>query len=498
MATLNGIVANEKSMSGVVESPIGNTIDCDTLNAPVINTQYINAIVDNSPSTLYENQTDTITIGTSGTNTINLGSFQFFLDNIRCATATLTLYLFTTTTAIINFATNASQIVFGSSTALVSAFVPTANNHLTNKLYVDNVVSGASLLTTNNTWTGTNKFSSPANLQSLTIDESSTGVSQLTSRTNTADNTMITNRIRLSSGSSVDNGRLQFFGGIVEWFSFNIRFSNNTATNSMVIDNSTANEVEQIYFTNDASPTTSTASILVSGGTTTNTGSINISSTSTTLNNRYVSFNPAIAGNNQVDLNFYTNTSNTSMVTSAIYASGGASVLGGNLNISCYNLYLNATNSTNFNYQAYVNSNFTIQNTGELNVATTGGTYPLYTNRPIIAIRNVAGGASVNLPAWDTIQYDSIYFFGALCTGTNTLVLSNLLKFGNKIRVMNLGTGGVDVKISASTARMFGVGISRAGVITYTIPAQGGASITCVDGSGITGIGGNNYFIGAF
>lgn len=63
---------------------------------------------------------------------------------------------------------------------------------------------------------------------------------------------------------------------------------------------------------------------------------------------------------------------------------------------------------------------------------------------------------------------------------------------------MNLGTGNVNIAISAGTARLFGDSISRAGVTSFALAGQRGCSITCVDGTGITAIGGNNYFIGAF
>jgi hypothetical protein len=251
MASVNGINANEKSMSGVVASPIGETVDCDVLNAPVINTQNINAIDSTSPATLYENETNTITIGTSGTNTINLGSFQFFLDNIRCATATLSLYLFTTTTAIIYFCTNASQIVFGSSTALVSAFVPTANDHLTNKLYVDNVVSGASLLGQANLWTNTNSYSS----------------------------TLSTNTIQPYSGLSAPNlyasvvGSLNFGGASTNILNNALKntFTNSiqigtTAGRRMDIDTGTNNTVSLLFKTYGASSNTIQSSIVASAG----------------------------------------------------------------------------------------------------------------------------------------------------------------------------------------------------------------------------------------
>ena len=140
--------------------------------------------------------------------------------------------------------------------------------------------------------------------------------------------------------------------------------------------------------------------------------------------------------------------------------------------------------------------NYTL--TSEIRVFAATGTYPLYSNAPQVILRNVAGGATVSLPVWSGIQYDSVFYFGSECTGTNALTLSNTLRIGNKCRVMNLGTGAVNISIAAGTARIFGDNISRGGIITFGLAAQQGCSITCVDGDGITAIGGNNYFIGAF
>jgi hypothetical protein len=57
-----------------------------------------------------------------------------------------------------NLISNA-QATFNNFTPICSVATPTANNHLTRKDYVDSVVSGSSILSLNNTFTGFNTFS---------------------------------------------------------------------------------------------------------------------------------------------------------------------------------------------------------------------------------------------------------------------------------------------------------------------------------------------------
>jgi hypothetical protein len=205
---------------------------------------------------------------------------------------------------------------------------------------------------------------------------------------------------------------------------------------------------------------------------------------------------------------FKTNTADDTITTSSIVASGGTTALTGTITTTAATttmvggtLNLNQTsaiNQTNTAATTTFNGPTSFPTTSEIRVGAVSGTYPLYTNLPTIGITNTAGGGTVNFPGWSGMQYDSVYYFGTSCTGTYTAVLQNSLRMGNKIRIMNLGTGTVNVQISAGTARMFGSGLARAGAINYPIPPLQGASFTCVDGSGITGIGGNNYFVGAF
>ena len=204
------------------------------------------------------------------------------------------------------------------------------------------------------------------------------------------------------------------------------------------------------------------------------------------------------------DFNFFTSTTNPTIQSANIEVSGGTATANqGTITIASNITNLNSTNTIcNGALNCNSDANFAGTNifalTSSIRVSAVSGTYPLYSNAPQVILRNVAGGATVLLPAWNGIQYDSVFYFGSACTGTNALTLSNTLRIGNKCRVMNLGTGAVNISIAAGTARIFGDNISRGGIITFGLAAQQGCSITCVDGDGITAIGGNNYFIGAF
>lgn len=240
------------------------------------------------------------------------------------------------------------------------------------------------------------------------------------------------------------------------------------------------------------------SSIVATGGTATPLqGNITASANVFQLKTTNLTCNSTSIGN-PFDINFFTSTTNPSIQSANIEVSGGnATTNQGTMTLTSAITNLNAINTIcngimNFNDVV----NYTL--TSEIRVFAASGTYPLYSNAPQVILRNVAGGATVSLPAWSGIQYDSVFYFGSACTGTNALTLSNTLRIGNKCRVMNLGTGAVNISIAAGTARIFGNNISRGGIITFGLAAQLGCSITCVNGDGITAIGGNNYFIGAF
>jgi len=235
---------------------------------------------------------------------------------------------------------------------------------------------------------------------------------------------------------------------------------------------------------------------------------MDINTPTTDISSRYVEFVPASAGQSTVDINFKTSAANPSVVSAAITCTGGTALpLAGTMEFNVRTLNNNAViyniNSSTLSVglnggTISVPAALTVQTTGEIRFTTTGGTYPLYTDAPILGITTTTGGGTVTAAAWNGIQYNSIYYFSTTTTGTWSYVLPTTIRPGNRCRVMNLGTGNVNLSVSGGSARMFGPGLLRAGNTSYTIGPLQGASIECVNGAGIVAIGGSVYFIGPF
>jgi hypothetical protein len=273
------------------------------------------------------------------------------------------------------------------------------------------------------------------------------------------------------------------------------------------------------FNTYPADPSVVNSSIYVTGGTATPlSGDIVLSANSTAFKNRYVLFDSASRASNQIDLNFYTSAANPTQVSAVMSVSGGgAGFFQGTVAttaaavnttgttsiglsspaITCSGATTNL-NSTTTNLNSAgtnVSGNMLFSTAADLLVSSSGLNYPLYNNTPQIIARNVAGAGTYTLPNWGTIQYDSVIYFGSLCTGNNTLTLPATFRTGNKCRVLNLGTGLVNIGIAGGKQGIFGNAITRAGAVTFSLGAERYCSITCMDGNGITAIGGVCYFI---
>jgi hypothetical protein len=106
----------------------------------------------------------------------------------------------------------AGQATFNNFTPICSVSTPTANNELVRKDYVDNAVSGSSILSLNNTFTGLNTFNLGASfLGSLSLNNSGTfteieqtSSSQLVIRNTTNDKKIILSTKSASTGQ-IDN-----------------------------------------------------------------------------------------------------------------------------------------------------------------------------------------------------------------------------------------------------------------------------------------------------
>jgi len=526
MASINGILANEKSMSGVVESPIGETIECTTLIADSVETQNIYAQDGLLDCSLFNNDYATITLGNSATNLMNLGGFQFLVDTFRHITTSLNLYLFPTSTGVINFATSASQILFGSSTALVSSKVPTANNHLTNKLYVDTAVSSGGILSSNNTFTGTNTFASPSLTQNLVLDSQTSTVSQIKFRTNTADPTMDTCRIRASSGTIADRGRLSLYGGIVEWFSTNMTFWSTALTQSLLFDPTSTTGSVFINFRTSSSPSSTgviTASITGSGGTTANSGTITNTANIITdtcsqsiinATNSHVITSPifAILGATQgirinsdtsgeMSVLFRTNTASPTQTSSKIVGTGGTSTNGGTLTITAENQYMeganfsiNSTGITALNSSAtyitgtaWAKGNILAQNTTSIPMT-------IWSNSNAGSFIQLTGNTNidaVNIP-WNAMLITRYNFATAI-----TLTLVTASNYENTFFTI-YNAGSANITLTSPNNRIFGPSLLRGGVNTLTIGSNTARRVRGTIFNGATNILNNTLGAGFF
>lgn len=424
MATINGVIANEKSMSGVVESPIGDVIECQTLIADSVESQNIYAQDGLVDCSLFNNDFATITLGNSATNLMNLGAFQFLLDTIRHITSTLNLYLFPTTTGVINFATSASQILFGSSTALTSAFVPTASNHLTNKQYVDSVV-GSNLIPLNNTWTGTNTFSTPTNTPSFKIDNTG-GFVELDFLTNPLNVTQKTGKIIASATGGVNSTALSysandhtFYGELYQLISnlYPVRWGVYSGASS----------IGHKFNTNPSSVGTTTYTMTASGGTTPNTGTLTMTGATTDI-----------------------------ACDNVIVGDGG-----GNVTINGANTYLNS--------YMYINT----PTTSAIFLNLASGAYPVFANIPMITF-----AATATTMTFSNITQGMTYYYSYTRTTPATITLSDTIaRDGNYVYIIN--QANANVVISCASARLFGNSVTRGGVTSRTLTPNTACKITC-------------------
>ena len=437
MATINGIIANEKSMSGVVESPIGDIVECQTLIADEIQTQNIYAQDGLQDCSLFNNDYATITLGNSATNLMNLGGFQFLVDTFRHINTALNLYLFPTTTGIINFATSASQIVFGSSTALVSAKVPTANNHLCNKLYVDSVI-GADLLPLSNTWTNVNKFTSPSITPAFVIDAQTAGEVSIDFKTNSSAPTQ-RNASIVGTGTGSLNGLLDFLAQTFTFTGTNFKFKGTSflidgATSSLNVLTNNTNTINMNFRTNSTTPTQINSSILATGGTVANGGTLEVNSNT---------------------LNLYS----------------------GNINFS--------TTETKLNLNASETSTITAK---QLNGQTTAGSYVygkmlLYNG---IGTYQISTAGNVNIKGTEQ-QFTKLLLVGYDCPAGVNIILdqaSTSIIDGQEYNIWNMSAFDVSIRTnsSATIANLYAPNVSRGGVSNIILTSNRGLRVRAFAG----------------
>lgn len=202
------------------------------------------------------------------------------------------------------------------------------------------------------------------------------------------------------------------------------------------------------------------------------------------------------------DFNFFTSTTNPTVQSANFEVSGGnATTNQGTMTLTAGFTNLNAIN-TICNGEMTFNNNVTFSagtstfgSASALRFTTVSGTYPMYINTPIIGIQTGGTGGTITAPAWNTIQKDSVYYFSNTTSGTWSYVLPTTYRIGNRCKIMNFGTGNVNLSISGGAARMYGVGTLRTGNSSFTVAGMVSVSIECVDGTNIISGGGNFYLI---
>jgi hypothetical protein len=169
---MSGNNSFNKSMNGIVSLDTGgSTIEGDTITTDTINCQTINATTANLIPTINTSQIFTDFIASAANPSISILGDVSVSNSLKTRrmdsnTPSDTFLLLTDHTGIINIGSDASFIRFGSVTAPPrTAYVPVNGQDICNKNYVDSAVSGGSLLSTTNIWTGaSNTFNNILNV----------------------------------------------------------------------------------------------------------------------------------------------------------------------------------------------------------------------------------------------------------------------------------------------------------------------------------------------
>lgn len=267
MSNTNGYNTLTKSMNGIITLADGNgtVIEDGTITTGELNTQNISAPNPSANSTIYGDSTSLITIGNVNTTVIcesvpttaNEVANKAYVDSVSGGSVTLG-------------GTNVwtAQNTFNNYAPLCST-APSTNNNLANKLYVDTVAgnAGGALLADDNIWTGTNDFQNNVTLGKS--DHSSTiylkGACFIGDNVNDpgADTKIYGEYITMHGFTAIDMiGDFYFKNGVPL---------------SIIHINTNNSSIPEIDFqTNTSNTSIVTSSIIASGGTTLNTGKIQI------------------------------------------------------------------------------------------------------------------------------------------------------------------------------------------------------------------------------
>lgn len=367
---------------------------------------------------------DTVTGGSSilastniWTGTSNTFNNVIYTSKIDSVTPSIAYNLLTNNTAGINIGTSSSVITLGSSSSPVRCpYVPLITTDICNKLYVDTVSSsvGTSLLSSTNTWTGTtNTFNNKIVVSNITYDTNTLTASPTTNaidlfKTTTGNITIgssgvlnLTNNFSLSgtvmSGTDT-NGQYNIMSNVSTGI---VRFGNSITTGIIAFGQAMTTGT-----VNFVSPVSGTSSATMNIGNS-NTGTINICSTSLATGNVNIGYSGIVKLCNSINvspntiasvgvgdtINLFNNITtgilnicNSGLVN--VGNNGGLVYLGNN------NGTVNLTNNFSFN-----NNSFDFN--GSTSIVDLFSSVSLYTvnfcNNLTTGILNIGGAGKINL-----------------------------------------------------------------------------------------------------
>lgn len=367
---------------------------------------------------------DTVTGGSSilastniWTGTSNTFNNVIYTSKIDSVTPSIAYNLLTNNTAGINIGTSSSVITLGSSATPVRCpYVPLITTDICNKLYVDTVSSsvGTSLLSSTNTWTGTtNTFNNKIVVSNITYDTNTLTASPTTNaidlfKTTTGNITIgssgvlnLTNNFSLSgtvmSGTDT-NGQYNIMSNVSTGI---VRFGNSITTGIIAFGQAMTTGT-----VNFVSPVSGTSSATMNIGNS-NTGTINICSTSLATGNVNIGYSGIVKLCNSINvspntiasvgvgdtINLFNNITtgilnicNSGLVN--VGNNGGLVYLGNN------NGTVNLTNNFSFN-----NNSFDFN--GSTSIVDLFSSVSLYTvnfcNNLTTGILNIGGAGKINL-----------------------------------------------------------------------------------------------------
>lgn len=150
----------------------------------------------------------------------SISGVKTFLNRVNCNGTTA---LVVAGLAQFNGITEFFSTTTFNNSAPICSVIASSNSDLTNKLYVDNAVSGSSLLTTNNTWTGTNLFNNAVSMaNTLTFSAATININSSTTTHATNLFSLITTGTQSLWSNLSNNSVVNFFSSATSDVNLNI------------------------------------------------------------------------------------------------------------------------------------------------------------------------------------------------------------------------------------------------------------------------------------